>query len=71
MRDIGRANAKSKLDLFREVSYEIGEHQNSQTKNFMSDRCVTQKKSNNFSIKVKKEYLILSEAAEIYFLEFT
>ena len=37
----------------------------------MSDRCVTQKKSNNFSIKVKKEYLILSETAEIYFLEFT
>ena len=68
MREIGRTDTESHVDLFKEVLDKVGKKLGkggndfgkknfSNIKNLMSDRCAVQKKFNNLFIKLRKEYL--------------
>ena len=68
MREIGRTDTESHVDLFKEVLDKVGENLGkggndfgkkkfSNIKNLMSGRCAVQKKFNNLFIKLRKEYL--------------
>ena len=68
MREIGRTDTESHVDLFKEVLDKVDENLGkggndfgkkifSNIKNLMSDRCGVEKKFNNLFIKLRKEYL--------------